>query len=144
MNDNDTVKLLRECDAGIKMGVASIDDVLPYVTSEQLRDTLTENKKRHEHLGEEVERMLTLHHEGGKEPGLMAKSMSHMKTGIKLSMDKSDATVADLMSDGCHMGVKSLGRYLNQYAAADEASRDLAKKLIHLEDSLAVDVRPFL
>ena len=29
MNANDTVKLLRECDAGIKMGVASIDDVLP-------------------------------------------------------------------------------------------------------------------
>ena len=27
----DTIKLLRECDAGIKMGVSSIDEVLGYV-----------------------------------------------------------------------------------------------------------------
>ena len=31
MIESDTIKLLRECDAGIKMGVASIDDVLDYV-----------------------------------------------------------------------------------------------------------------
>lgn len=31
--DGDTVKLLRECDAGIKMGVASINDVINDVKS---------------------------------------------------------------------------------------------------------------
>ena len=31
MIEQDTIKLLRECDAGIKMGVSSIDDVLDYV-----------------------------------------------------------------------------------------------------------------
>ena len=30
MIESDTIKLLRECDAGIKMGVASIEDVLDY------------------------------------------------------------------------------------------------------------------
>ena len=59
-------------------------------------------------------------------------------------MKDSDATVADLMTDGCNMGVKSLSKYLNQYAAADETSKDLAKKLIHLEDRLSMDVRPYL
>lgn len=28
MIEKDTIKLLRECDAGVKMGVSSIDDVL--------------------------------------------------------------------------------------------------------------------
>ena len=28
MTEDDTVKLLRECNSGIKMGVATIDDVL--------------------------------------------------------------------------------------------------------------------
>ena len=34
------------------------------------------------------------------------------------------------------MGVKSLNRYLNQYKAADEVSKDITKRLIHLEQRL--------
>ena len=74
----------------------------------------------------------------------MAKGMSHMKTGMKLAMEHTDATIADLMTDGCNMGVKSLNRYLNQYEAADEISKDIAKRLINLEEKLAVDIRQYL
>jgi hypothetical protein len=42
------------------------------------------------------------------------------------------------------MGVKSLNRYLNQYKAADEVTKDITKRLIHLEEQLAVDIRGFL
>ena len=48
------------------------------------------------------------------------------------------------MTDGCNMGVKSLSRYLNQYAAADEVSKDITKRRIKLEEQLAVDMRQFL
>ena len=34
MIEKDTIRLLRECDAGIKMGVASIDEVLDNVNAE--------------------------------------------------------------------------------------------------------------
>ena len=74
----------------------------------------------------------------------MAKSMSFMKTAMKLSVDDTDATIADLMTDGCNMGVKSLNRYLNQYKAADEVSKDIAKRLINLEEKLTVDIRQYL
>ena len=74
----------------------------------------------------------------------MAKGMSWVKTNVKLAMDMSDATVAELMTDGCNMGVKSLNRYLNQYEAADETAKDIAKRLIRLEEQLAVDMRRFL
>ena len=70
--------------------------------------------------------------------------MSWMKTSMKMGMDNSDQTIADLMTDGCNMGVKSLNQYLNQYEAADEASKDIAKRLIDLEERLAVDIRKFL
>ena len=36
MIESDTIKLLRECDAGIKMGVASIGDELDYVNDRTL------------------------------------------------------------------------------------------------------------
>ena len=74
----------------------------------------------------------------------MAKGMSWVKTNMKLAMNESDNTIADLMTDGCNMGVKSLGRYLNQYKAADEVSKDITKRLINLEEKLAIDIRQYL
>ena len=144
MIEQDTVKLLRECDAGIKMGVASIDDVLDNVRSESFRGCLTKCKQEHEVLKEEVQGLLDKYHDDGKNPNPIAKSMSWMKTNMKLGMDDSDATVTDLMTDGCNMGVKSLNRYLNQYKAADEVSKDITKRLINLEEKLTVDIRQYL
>jgi hypothetical protein len=67
-----------------------------------------------------------------------------MKTNMKLTMEDTDATIAELITDGCNMGVKSLHRYLNQYKAADETSKDITKRLTNLEEKLAIDIRTFL
>lgn len=144
MVEQDTVKLLRECDAGVKMGISSIDDVLDYVHAEKLKQRLTKCKKEHETLEQELQTLLDRYHDDGKEPNPMAKSMSWVKTNVKLAVNESDGTIADLMTDGCNMGVKSLHKYLNQYKAADEQSKDIAKRLINLEEELAIDIRGFL
>lgn len=144
MIEEDTIKLLRECDAGIKMGVGSIEEVLPYVKNNNLKRMLEECKRRHERLRSELEEALNRFHDEGKDPGVMAKTMSWMKTSMRLSMDASDETIASLMTDGCNMGVKSLSRYLNQYEAADEAAKDIAKRLIRLEQQLASGIRDYL
>ena len=144
MIEQDTIKLLRECDAGIKMGVASIDDVLDRVSGADFRTMLNRCKEEHEALQSEVQQMLTRYGDEGKNPNPIAKGMSWMKTNMKLGMEESDATIADLMTDGCDMGVKSLSRYLNQYKAADERSKDVAKRLIHLEDQLGTNMRGYL
>ena len=144
MVEQDTIKLLRECDAGVKMGTASIDDVLEHVKNDVFRKRLTVCKQEHNQLQDEIQRLLDRYHDDGKNPNPMAKGMSWMKTNMKLSMEDTDATVADLMTDGCNMGVKSLNRYLNQYEAADETSKDICKRLINLEEKLAVDIRQYL
>ena len=144
MVDQDTIKLLRECDAGVKMGVASIDDVLEYVDDEEFKKLLIRCKDEHIDLNDKVQKLLEEYHDDGKEPNPMAKGMSWMKTNMKLVMHESDATIADLMTDGCNMGVKSLHKYLNQYSAADEKAKDIAKKLINIEEKLTVDIRGYL
>lgn len=144
MVEQDTIKLLRECDAGVKMGVSSIEDVIDYVNSKELRKCLSDCKEEHEKLDKEIQTLLDKYKDDGKEPNPMAKGMSWMKTNIKLVMNDSDHTIADLMTDGCNMGVKSLNKYLNKYEAADEVSKDIAKRLINLEEKLAVDIRKFL
>ena len=101
-------------------------------------------KEGHEKLQKEIQMLLEKYHDTGKNPNPMAQSMSWIKTNVKLAMEDTDATVADLMTDGCNMGVKSLSRYLNQYKAADEQSKNIAKRLIELEEGLAVNMRPYL
>lgn len=144
MTEPDTIKLLRECDAGIKMGTASIGEVFEKTTNEKLKKLLETCKEGHEKLKEEIQNKLEQCHDTGKDPNPMAQGMSWMKTNVKLAMDESDATIADLITDGCNMGVKSLSRYLNQYQAADEETKDIAKKLIKQEEELSIHMRSFL
>lgn len=144
MVEQDTIKLLRECDAGVKMGVSSIDEVLEYVRSDKLKNYLSDCKNEHDKLNDEIQSLLDKYNDDGKDPNPIAKGMSWMKTTMKLGMDDSDNTIADLITDGCNMGVKSLNRYLNQYEAADEVSKDIAKRLINLEERLAIDIRQYL
>ena len=144
MVEQDTIRLLRECDAGVKMGISSIGDVLDYVKAESLKQRLADCKRDHEVIEKELRTFLNRYQDEGKEPNPMAKGMSWIKTNVMLAVNESDGTIADLMTDGCDMGVKSLSKYLNRYQAADETSKNIAKRLIRLEEQLSADLRGFL
>ena len=144
MENSDTVKLLRECDAGTKMAVSSIDEVLEKVCDSNMKKLLEESKVHHEKLENEIWEMLDRFDSEEKEPSAMAKGMSWMKTNVKLSMDNSDATVADLITDGCNMGIKSLYRYLHQYPVAEKDAQKLAGEIIEAEEELVKELRKYL
>ncbi len=144
MIKQDTIKLLRECDAGIKMGISAIDDVIDNVNNSKFRRLLEDSKNEHIKLKDEIHDMLTDYHDDGKSPNSMAKSMSWLKTNVKLAVDESDQTIADLITDGCNMGVKSLHKYLNQYKAAEQEAKDITKRLVNIEERLAIDIRMYL
>ena len=144
MIERDTVKLLRECDAGVKMGVSSIDEVLGSVKSPGMKQKLYQCREEHEKLGRELQGHLDRFGDRGKNPNPVAKGMSWLKTETMLGLERSDKVIADLMTDGCNMGVKSLSKYLNQYKAADEKSKTLAKRLIGEEEHLTQQIRGYL
>ena len=144
MEKTDTIKLLQECDAGSKMAVTSIDELLDKVSDPELASLLEESKKHHEKLGNDLHSMLNHKESDEKEPNPMAKGMSKLKINFKMGMDNSDKTVADLITDGCNMGIKSLYKYLNQYEKADEQAKKLCNKLIDIEETLRKDLRNHL
>ena len=144
MIEQDTIRLLRECDAGVKMGVESIEEVVERIQNKEFRQVLVDSRHRHDELDREIQAALRRFQDEGKEPNPMAKGMSWMKTNAMLLMKPSDQTIADLMTDGCNMGVKSLHKYLNEYKAADREAKEIAKKLVNLEQELAVDIRSYL
>ena len=144
MENKDTIHLLKECDAGTKMGVTSIDDVLDVVKDEKLRELLIESKDHHSKLGNDLHSLLIEYDCEEKDPNPIAKGMSWLKTNMKITMDSSDSTIADLITDGCDMGTKSLYRYLNQYKAADKKAKDVCKRLISIEEELREKLRIYL
>jgi citrate synthase len=126
------------------MGVSSIDEVLEKVKDEKLKKLLSESKAHHEKLEEDIEHLLEQMGAEEKNPNPMAKGMSWMKTNMKMGWDESDATVADLLTDGCDMGIKSLYRYLNQYKDAEQEATSIAKRLIDIEAKLETELRKYL
>jgi len=144
MIEKDTVRLLRECDSGVRMAVESISDVTDNVSDPNFRSLLYSSISDHKTLGIEICESLSQINEPEKEPNIMAKGMSKVKTNFMIGINDSDNTIADLITDGCNMGIKSLSRYLNQYSAADDNSKKLCDKLIKLEERLVSDVRAYL
>lgn len=144
MVEQDTIKLLRECDSGIKMGISALDEVMEYAHSTDMRKYLQDSTKENQKLQTDLQDVLADYHDNGKEPNPIASGMSWLKTNMKLKMNESDSTIAELMTDGCNMGIKLLSRYMNQYKAADERSKDLAKRLIKAEEKLSQNMRQFL
>ncbi len=142
--EDDSVKLLRECNAGIKMGISSIDDVMDHVQNDGLRGVLKDSHDIHCRLGDDTHKMLINYHDEGKEPAPMAKAMAKMKNNFKTMGENPDCGIASLITDGCNMGIKSLYRYLNQYPAADDKVKHLTQEIIDTEEKLQQSMRPYL
>ena len=144
MENQDTIHLLKECDAGTKMAVSSIDEVLDKPQSVKLKNILTESREHHEKLGKEIHQLLSEQGSEEKDPNPIAKGMTWLKTNVMTNMKNGDSTIADLLTDGCNMGIKSLQRYLNQYPAADHIAKDLCERLVSIEEQLCRDLRVYL
>ncbi len=144
MANSDTICLLKECDSGSKMAVSSINEILEKVKDMKLRKLLTESREHHEKLGNEIHALLNEYNSDPQEPTPIAKSMSWLKTNMKMKMDESDATAANLITDGCNMGIKSLYHYLNQYQTAASEAKELCKRLISIEEKLETALQGYL
>ena len=144
MINEDTISLLRECNSGTQMAVYSIDEVLEKVKDKKLHDILSSSKEHHEQLGNELHILLQKYGDTTKDPGVMAKGMSWLKNNTKLVLDDSDRVCADLITDGCHMGTKTMQQHINHFLGADKESKDKAEELIRMEEYLACELKPFL
>ncbi len=144
MAREDTVRLLRECNAGVKMGTNGLEQVSAQVKNKELQKLLQNSLKAHETLGDQTHKLLRSYGDQEKDPHPCARMMSKCKIAMKLRLSPKDETGAALIHDGCNMGIRSLCRYLNQFPTADKAARKLAQDLIDLETDLMIGLRPYL
>ena len=139
MNE-DTISLLKECNSGCKSATNSMEQVLGYVKNEK------DNKYNDKHIkvGDECHKLLNENNEDEKDPSKISAMFAEMGTDIKLKMENTTHKIADLLIDGCVMGIKSLSEYLHKYRSADENIVDLTKKLIKIEREFMDELLEFL
>lgn len=143
MNE-DSVNLLKECNAGCKSATSSMEQVMEYVKDQKLLSLIKEYNDKHIKIGDECHYYLNEANENEKDPNRLAMAMAEMGTGMKLTIDDSINKIASVLIDGCNMGVKSLTEYLNKYVAADENSKLLTHKLINIEEEFRRNLLTFL
>ena len=144
MIEHDTIELYRECDAGIQMGISAIDEVKDHVSDGTFAELLDGYQREYAELQNEIQGILHSYHDEGKDPNPVAKAMAWLKTNIMMAVKDTDAEIADLITDGCDMGIKSLNKYLNRYGAADGRAKDLTRRLIELQDRQREQIRRYL
>ncbi|MBE5938167.1 MAG: hypothetical protein E7265_09095 [Lachnospiraceae bacterium] len=142
--NNDTVNLLKECNAGCKSATNSMEQVLGFVKNEKLRQLIERYNDSHIKIGDECHDMLNEMNENEKDPQKAASMMAKIGTEMKLMMDDSTKKVAELLIDGCNMGIKSLCKYINQYTTADEKCLRLTKRLVKLEQDFMNELLAYL
>lgn len=144
MEQDDTIQLLCECDSGVKLAVNSIDELAEHVMEEDLKEIFRRYRKEHEAIGKRIQDHLSSYQEDGKDPTAMAKAMSWIKINAKLMQNPTDQEVADLMMDGCNMGIKSVCKYRNMYKSAKEEAKVIAKDIVELEEKLMKELQSYL
>ena len=144
MNKEDTEGILQECDAGVKTALDSIDAVIDRTESEELKEALRRSRTEHVQLGNEIAALLDERGFAGKDWNGMAKWMTHAKITAEMLLEPTDSTVAELMIDGCNMGIKKLSEYINRFPQAEGPAVRVSQRLIKTEQELADAMRVFL
>lgn len=143
MNE-DTINLLKECNAGCKSATNSMEQVQPYIKNDNLKSIIDEYNDKHIKIGDECHELINKYHEDEKDPQVMAKAFSWISTEMKLMVNDDAHEVATLMIDGCNMGIKSVSKYINKYKMASKESMNLAKSLIKIEQEFMNDLLGYL
>lgn len=143
MNE-DSIKLLKEINSGCKNATDSFGQVLEFVKDSKLAQLIKNYNEEHVKIGDECHQMLNDNGKDEKDPPTMAKAMMWFTTEVKMMVDDDDSHIADLLANGCHMGIKSVSKYLNQYKKAGQDEVSLAGKLIRLEMELYKQLMEFI
>ena len=69
---------------------------------------------------------------------------SWIQTEMKLMINNDTHRIADLLINGCNMGIKSLSEYINKYKDASNESMKLARNLVKLEQEFMNELLAYL
>lgn len=140
----DTIRLLKEINEGTKYATNSIEQVMEFVKDEKMKGMISDYNLIHIEIGERCHELLNQDGKEEREPKISAKTFSWITTEIKLLINDDEEKVADILVDGCHMGVKSVSQNINHSKEASTESVALARRLVETELMFMKDLLGYL
>lgn len=137
-------RLLRKACQGTKYATETISIALNYVKGRELREILNRYNKRHEALKKDIIAALGSRGEGEYAHPSMPAEMAKMHMNISLSISNKDYRIAELMVNGCHMGIKTLWKDKNKCESDCPEAKRLTDELIRIEADMTEELLPYL
>lgn len=141
---NDSVSLLQEVCTGCKYAVSSFGTALDYVKDDDMKRVIKKYDREHQELEKRCQ--AALKREGAKEKHakILPEMMPRIGINMRLSMNDSRSHVAELMINGCNMGMKTIAKERNRNKHAAPECVDLANEVISIERSMMADMLKYL
>ncbi len=138
---NDNKRLLREVALGCRCACESIRISEKYSKNKAQRELLYKYATEHKSLGERARALL-----GGNYPprASMPVLMTRAHTNLSLTLRSDAPRIADLMLNGCNMGMKSIAGAKNKSPDAGAEAIALANELIRTEENMHHDMLKFV
>jgi hypothetical protein len=140
----DTIELLRECNAGCKMAIDTMEQIRGYINDERLMEKIQKRTEEHNKYEAESGKLLEKYGSDGKKQPKTAAVMAAVMTDMKLTFNNSNSQIAKILLRGCSMGIEALSGYLNDYTDADRESRTLVERVIASEEKFASGLKEFI
>lgn len=142
--NTESIALLKECNSGCKSATNSMEQIIPDIKDEKLRKMVEDYNKKHIKLGDECHVVLKDNGMMEQDPNKISKAMAKVSIEFKLAIDSTTDKIADMLVDGCTMGIKSLSKYINQNKGAESKVKDLAFELISIEQDFMNELLAYL
>lgn len=142
--NHDSVELLKQCNSGCKNGTNSMEQVIEYVKDDKFAKLINDYNQKHIKIGEECHKLLNKGGEEEKDPNALVMKMAEFGTDMKLLINDDAYRIADLLIDGCVMGIKSISKYINKCQKAENEVKDIAYELVCMEQDFMNELLAYL
>lgn len=140
-NDAD---FLSEIYRGAKMGVETIDTIMPKVESKKMKDELLREQSEFRKFEEKAQGVLTRHNVEPKAINKMQEMSSWIGIQMNTAIDSSTSHIADLLMQGNQMGVIGITKTKNKHPKANEDITKLADELVTMQENNIERLKSFL
>ena len=135
--------LYQEIYKGCKMGAESLVNLLPKVTDDGLRNEITAQLERYEEYAAKAREELFDLDTSPKEENAFTKMSAKMGVMMNTMLDASSSHIAQMIIEGCSMGITELLKVVHAYGIKDDAEQ-LARDVISFEESCSENMKKYL
>lgn len=141
---NENVEMLNYIYQNAEMGRSTIEQILKEVRDLEFRDILKEQLKDYEYVSNRCDSLLNNEGKLPKGIDVMPKIMSYFKIKMDTLKDDTSSHIAEMMINGSTMGVTDITRNLNKYNDVENSTKDLASRLLKIEQDNIEALKPYL